>query len=175
MSRQPMCRALVVCVAGLFCASVAAAQSKVAIINLQKAVTETAEIKKAQADMQAKYKSRQDAFEKTQREFQDLQTQLQNSAGKLSQQGQMELEIRAKRKQTDAQRMGEDLQADVDRDRNEILGGAGQKLQGIVKKLAEDKGLDLVVDVSNAVYFKPAIDITTEAIAAYDKAYPVKK
>jgi outer membrane protein len=44
----------------------------------------------------------------------------------------------------------------------------------VVKKIAEEKGLDLVVDVSTAVYFKPTMEITTDAIAAYDKAYPSK-
>jgi hypothetical protein len=30
------------------------------------------------------------------------------------------------------------------------------------------------VDVTNAIYFKPALDITNDAIAAFDKAYPAK-
>ncbi len=49
-------------------------------------------------------------------------------------------------------------------------------MTGVVKKIAEEKGLDLVVDVSNpiAVYFKPTLDVTGDAIAAYDKAYPAK-
>jgi outer membrane protein len=42
--------------------------------------------------------------------------------------------------------------------------------------MAEDKSLDLVIDISNpiALYFKPAMEITVEATAAYDKAYPAK-
>jgi outer membrane protein len=47
-------------------------------------------------------------------------------------------------------------------------------VQEVVKKLAEEKGLDVVVDITNAFYFKPALEITTESIAAYDKAYPAK-
>jgi outer membrane protein len=43
----------------------------------------------------------------------------------------------------------------------------------IVKKIAEEKGYDIVVDISTAIYFKPAMEITNDAIAAYDKAYPV--
>jgi outer membrane protein len=42
----------------------------------------------------------------------------------------------------------------------------------VVKKLAEEKGLDVVVDTPYTVYSKPALDITNDAIAAYDKAYP---
>jgi outer membrane protein len=43
-----------------------------------------------------------------------------------------------------------------------------------VKKLAEEKGLDVVVDVNSTIYFKAALEITTDAIAAYDRAYPAK-
>jgi outer membrane protein len=45
----------------------------------------------------------------------------------------------------------------------------------VVKKLAEEKGYDVVVDVSTTIYFKPALDITTEALAAFNKAYPAPK
>ena len=48
-------------------------------------------------------------------------------------------------------------------------------MQEVVTKLAEEKGLDLVVDTSNSVYFKPAMEITSDAIAAYDKKYPLAK
>ena len=45
-------------------------------------------------------------------------------------------------------------------------------MQDVVKKLAEEKGLDMVVDVGTTIYFKPAMEITKEATAAYDKTYP---
>jgi hypothetical protein len=31
-----------------------------------------------------------------------------------------------------------------------------------------------VVDVSQTLYFKPALDVTADALAAYNKAYPAK-
>ena len=43
-----------------------------------------------------------------------------------------------------------------------------------MKKLADEKGLDVVVDSANIVFFKPALEITEESIAAYDRTYPVK-
>jgi outer membrane protein len=70
--------------------------------------------------------------------------------------------------------MGEDLQADVDRERNDVLAKTSQKLKQVIDKLAAEKGLDLVVDAADTVFFKPALDITKEATAAYDKANPVK-
>lgn len=152
--------------------AIAAAQSKVAIINVQNAVLETAEIKKAQSELEAKFKPRQVQMESLQKELAGIQSQLQNAGGKLTQQQAENLQITGQRKQRDLQRLTEDLQAEVDRERNEILQRTGGRMQEVVRKLAEERGLDVVVDVSNTVYFKPALDITKEAIAAYDKAYP---
>ncbi|MCX6619581.1 MAG: OmpH family outer membrane protein [Acidobacteria bacterium] len=159
-----------------FCiaSGVASAQVKVAIINLQKAVVETAEIKKAQAELESRYRPRQEQMAKLQKELEAIQGQLQTMQGKLTPQAEGELTAQGQRKQREYQRIGEDLQGDVERDRNEILQRTGQRFTEVVRKLAEAKGLDVVMDVSNTLFFKPALEITADAVIAYDKAYPVK-
>jgi outer membrane protein len=156
----------------LACAPIASAQVKVAIINLQKAVLDTAEIQKAQKDLETRFKPRQDKAEALQKELQGIQTQLQTMAGKLTPQAEQDLNVQGQRKQRELQRLTEDLQADVDRERQDILGRSAQRMNEVVQKLSEAKGLDVVVDVTNAVYFKPALEITAEATAEYNKAYP---
>ncbi len=174
MSGHRLSRFLLICAGAMLSAGTVFAQAKVGIINSQKSLLDTAEMKKAQAAMEATFKPRQDALEKLQREIQTIQQQLQTMAGKLTQQAEQELQFNGQRKQKDAQRMTEDLQADVELARNDILRKAGEAMQAVVTKLAEEKGLDVLIDVSNTVYFKPALDITAEATAAYDKAHPVK-
>ena len=149
-----------------------AAQTNVAVINSQKALLDTAEIKKAQTELEAKYKPRQDQMAKVQKDLADLQAQL--NSGKLSPQAQQDATAQGQRKERELQRLQQDLQEDVDRERNDILSRTGKRMQEIVGKLAQEKGLDVVVDASNTVYFKPALDLTAEATAAYDKAYPLK-
>lgn len=158
----------------LAAASFAAAQTKIAIINSQLSVIETAEIKKAQGELEAKFKPRQAQVEKLQKELSDIEAQLQQGQGKLTPQAAQNLQLTGQRRQRELQRMTEDLQADVDRERNEILQRSGTRMQEIVRKMAEERGYDMVVDVSNTIYFKPALEITKEATAAYDKTYPVK-
>jgi outer membrane protein len=155
-------------------AATASAQVKVAIINLQKAVLDTAEIVKAQKDLETRYKPRQEKAEALQKELQTIQGQLQTMAGKLTPQAEQELNVQGQRKQRELQRLTDDLQGDVDRERQDILGRSAQRMNDVVKKLSEAKGLDMVVDVTNAVYFKPAMEITAEATAEYNKAYPAK-
>jgi outer membrane protein len=164
--------------AGLLClalaplATIASAQLKVGVVNVQKAMLDSDELKKVSAQVEAKYKPKQDELQKLQTDLQSIQQQLQSN--KLTQQAQADLQLQGQRKQRDAQRLSDDLQQEFDRDRQDILGKAAQKMTEVVKKLAEEKGLDMVVDVSQTLYFKPALDITADALAAYNKAYPAK-
>ncbi|HXP86192.1 MAG TPA: OmpH family outer membrane protein [Bryobacteraceae bacterium] len=171
MLRKSLLPALAVCVIALAPAALA---QKVGVINTQRAILETADIKKASADLQTKYKPRQDQLDKLQREIADLQTQLESSAGKLSAAGQADLEAQGQRKQREAQRISEDLQADVDRERNEVLQRAQTRMTEVLKKLSDEKGLDIVVDTGAVPFFKVAFEITEDAIKSYDKAYPPK-
>jgi outer membrane protein len=157
---------LMVCSALLGMAQMASAQPKIVVINMQRAVLQAAEIRKADADMQAKYKPRSAAVEQLQKDIANIAQQLQANAGKFTPQAEAELTAQGQKKQRDLQRMQEDLQADVDRDRNDILQKSTAKMSDIVKKMAEEKGYDLVVDISTSVYFKPAMEITNDAIAA---------
>jgi len=152
----------------------ASAQTKVGIINVQNAILDTAEIKKAQLELEGRYKPRQQKVESLQKELADLQNKLQTMAGKLTPQAEQEMQVSGQRKQRELQRLTEDLQADVDRERNEILSKSGTRMQEVVKKLAEEKGLDVIMDVSSTLYFKPTMELTKDAVAAYDKAYPAK-
>lgn len=149
-------------------------QAKVAIINTQKALLETEEIKKAQVDLETKFKPRTDELKRIDGELQDIQTRLNAGAGKLTQQVEAELTANGQRKQRDLQRKQEDLQAEVERDRQEILTRAAQRMQEVIKKLSEEKGYDLVVDTASTIFFKPALEVTADATAAYNKAHPVK-
>jgi outer membrane protein len=151
---------------------VANAQLKVGVINFQRSVLETAEMKKASAQLVAKYKPRQDQLQKLQMDLADIQARIQNPQTPPA--TAADLQIEGTRKQREAQRITEDSQAEAERDRNEILQRGSQRMTEVVKKMATDLGYDVVIDIGNAVFFKPGLEITQDATAAYDKAYPVK-
>lgn len=174
MVRNPFTRLFVITSAAVVFAGVGAAQTKVAVINMQQAVLDTAEIKKASAEMEAKYKPRQAELDKIRKDLDDIQQKLQSSGGKLPPQSEADLTAQGQRKQRDLQRLSQDLQEEVDAVRNDILGGTGRRMQGVVRKLAEERGMDVVVDAGSTLYVKPVLDLTKDAVAAFDKAYPPK-
>ena len=145
---------------------------KLAIINAQKAVADTQEIQKAVSIMEAKYKPRQQTIESLQKELQGIQQQANAPNVPPDREAALQADFTTKQKQL--QRLGEDLQADVNAERQDILGRAGRNMSEVVKKLAEERGLDVVVDISNTIYFRPALDITPAATEAYNKAFPAK-
>jgi outer membrane protein len=145
---------------------------KVAIINAAKAVADTAEIQKAQAILQAKYQPRQQAIDDLQKQLAAIQQQAQTPNQAPGKEAELQSQFTQKQKQL--QRLSEDLQADVNAERQDVLGRAGRNMSEVVKKIAEEKGLDVVVDVNNTIYFKPTLEITADATAAYNKAFPVK-
>ncbi|HEY3940150.1 MAG TPA: OmpH family outer membrane protein [Bryobacteraceae bacterium] len=150
----------------------AIAPAKVAIINAQKAVADTQEIQKAQAALEAKYRPRQQAVEALQHELQAIQQQANTPNLAPAREAQLQADFASKQKQL--QRQGEDLQSDVNAERQDILSHTGRQMTEIVKKIAEERGIDVVIDVTNALYYRPALEITAAATAAYDKAYPAK-
>jgi outer membrane protein len=172
MSLRMGFRPLLVCSALLALSQIASAQVKVAVIDTQKAVFETAEIKKADSDLQASLKPRNDRALQLNSDLQSIQQQLQANATKLTQQQADDLQSDGQRKQRELQRLQTELQEAADSARQEIIPKCTLRMKEIVKKLAEEKGFDLVVDTQIALYFKPAMDITADATAAYNKAYP---
>jgi outer membrane protein len=147
-----------------------AAQIKLGVVDFQQALMNTAEVKKEAARVEAKFQPRQDEVNALTKELQELQRKLQAATGDEAAQLQQD----GARKQRNLQRLTEDLQSDFEFERNTILQAAAQKMRDAIKTVAEAKGLDLVTEATTAFYFKPALDVTADATAAYDKAHPVQ-
>ncbi len=164
---------LAACCALIAMPQFAAAQSKAAVVNMQLAMVGTAEIKKADADMQAKYAPRQKELDQVNTELAKLQQAAQVGQDTMTAQAMADNQSQTARRQREVQRLQEDLQADFDRDKTQVLSGVAQRMEAVVRKMAEERSFDLVLDSATTLFFKDALDITKDVVTAYDKAYPV--
>jgi outer membrane protein len=151
----------------------AAAQIKVAVVDMQQAVLGTATVKKAMADMEAKFKPRQAQLEQLRSEIDGIGQRLQG--GRLPQPTADDLRAQAQRKQRDYERLAQDAQEELEADRSDLFGRNGRQMREVVRKLADERGLDLVVEASSTLFAKPVLDITKDAITAFDQAHPLPK
>jgi len=156
-------------------AGAAGAQVKVGVVNLQKALQDTAEIKQAEADLKARFGPRQEELAQLEKEIAKLQQEAQANQNKYTEAAMSELVSRIQIKQRQYQRNSEGLQDAVNRERQDILQRVGQRFQEVLRQVAEEKGLDIIIDAGNLLFSKDALDISADVTAAYDKKYPVKK
>lgn len=162
------------CVMGLMSVAPAMAQAKVGVIDFQRAVVDTAEFKKAYAELEAKFKPKQDQLLKAQQTLQDIEAQLRSTQGQLSQAGAAELQAKGQRTQVQVDRLTQDLQEDFEGERDAALRVISTRMTEILKKVAADKGLDTITDTNALHFFKPEMNVTDAAIAAYNAAHPAK-
>ena len=139
--------------------------TRIGVVNFQEALLATDEMQAKSKELDAKYTPQRDNLARLAQELQDLQEKLQSASGAEA----LTMQSDFQRKQRDAQRMQEDFQADAEFDRNEILGAGARAMREVISELAAAKGLDMIVDVSNTLFFKPALDLSAEATAAYNR------
>ena len=144
------------------------AQTKIAVIDFQTALLNTADMQKQSADLEAKYKSRQDEIAGLSAELEEIQTKLQTAQGNEAAQ----LQADGQRTQRRAQRLSEDLQSDVEFDRQNILSAASARMRDVIREIRMEKQLDLIVDAGGVLAHNALIDLTAEATQAYDAKHP---
>jgi outer membrane protein len=152
----------------------AMAQSKIGTIDFQRAIVDTAEFKKAYSGIEAKYKPMQDQLQKTQQELSDIETTLRSSQGQLSQAGAAELQAKGQRKQTQVERLQTDLQEEFEAARDAALRLVGNRMAEVLKKVLDDKQLDIIIDTQALRASRTTMDVTDAAIAAYNAAHPAQ-
>jgi len=153
----------------------AAGAGKVGVINIQATIGNTAEGKKASADLQKKFDPRQRELQQQQQEIQGLQEQLQKQAATLSDEEQRRLARDLEEKQKRFKRNQEDFQADVQAEQQEAIQRIGQKMYRLINEYGQQNGFALIMESypQLPVYFAP-IDLTEEMIRRYDAAYPAE-
>jgi len=148
---------------------------KVGVINIQLAIGNSAEGKKASSDLQKKYEPRQRELQQQQQEIQSLQDQLQKQAATLSDEEQRRLSRELEDKQKRFKRNQEDFQSDVQAEQQEIIQRIGQKMYRLINEYGQQNGFALIMEAypQLPVYFA-TVDLTEEMIRRYDAAYPVE-
>ena len=155
---------------------VAEAQTKVAVINIQAAIVNTKEGKKAAEELDTRMAPRKTELQKDQDQIKALQDSLQKGGSVMQQAAKEELMRNIDSKTKSYNRKLEDAQAELQAEQDKVLNELGQKMMAVIDKYSKDTGYSLVLDVSNpqtpVLYASNTIDITQAIIEMYDKNAP---
>jgi Skp family chaperone for outer membrane proteins len=159
-------------------AAAATGAGRVAVVDLQKAITENAEGKKAQEKFMAEFNKKQQEFDAKQKALAEAQTKLQSGDKAMSDTAKAELAKSIDKMNTELQRMNDDAQKELPDLQQTLFKPIAEKTQEVLKAYSNENGFAVVFDVSaqasSIVYVQDVADITTEIIRRVDSAPPTK-
>ena len=162
----------------LSCASLFAqeAGTKVAIINIQDAITRTQEGQKLIQDLQKQYEPKSTEIEGANQAINDLRAQLNRGANTMSEDARRDLMRQIQQKERDTERMVEDARGEFNQAQQQIFNDVGGKLMAVIDKFSKEQGYAIVLDISSpqspVLYAVNEVNITNDVIQAYDAANP---
>ncbi len=162
-----------VLVSGMAAPTFALADTKVAYVDLQRALEETEDGKRAKAKLKSDFDRKQKELDDKQEELKKMKDALDKKATLMKpealQKEQQDFQSRFVELQQTYARLQRDLASkEQDATRNIIT-----KLTGVVQKIAEQQHFDVVLEKSSSVVWaKPSLEITNEVIRMYNAENP---
>ena len=156
----------------------ASAPGKVGVINVQVAITSTAEGKQAAAELQSRFAPQQVELENMRKSMDDLQTRLRTGQTTLSDEEKARLAREGDQLNRSYQRKQQEAQDDFNDAQQDVVNRIGRKMVAILDKYSKENGYALILDESAqqtpVVFAANQIDVTQDVIRLFDEANPVK-
>jgi len=148
---------------------------KVAVINLQRLLSETSAGKKAKENLAGFSKNRQALMEMEEKELRRLEEDFVKQSSVLSPAAKREREEQFRRRMQEYQQKASELNREVQEKQKDVLEAFRDKSETIVAKVAKRLGLQVVVDRSKGgptIYHEEGLDISGQVIEEFNKEYP---
>jgi outer membrane protein len=148
----------------------ALAETKIAVIDMEKAVQGTSAGKKAKAELENDFKKHQSEFQKKEEDLKKMADDLEKKKSVLSEdaiktkQAEFQQEILKYRDEVSKEQIG------LQKRQRELETPIVEKIKSITTKIAKDKSYSMVMEKSQGIlYFTAQDDVTDEVIKAFDK------
>jgi outer membrane protein len=152
--------------------SVPAAQARIGIIDIQRAIMATNEGQRDFSTLQKKFEPKQNDLNTLNKEIEDLKKQLQTQGDKLNEDARATMVKNIEAKQKTLQRQVEDAQGDFQSQQNEIANRIGGKMLDVLDKFAKQHGYAVILDVSSqqspVLWAAETTNVTQEIVTAYN-------
>jgi outer membrane protein len=147
-----------------------AAELKVAVVDMQRALNECEAGKKAKDSVKSKFERAQDQLKKQRDELDHARDDFDKKALVLKDEQRRDLQKELESKTLDFKRKYEDFQRDLKRTDAELTSGIVEQLYGIVAEYGQEHGFTVVLEASSGalLYNDKSIDITDEVIKIHN-------
>ena len=168
MRRASVCAA--VAIVALVAATPAAAQVNVAVIDVQRVVSESDPGKEALQKLAGLRDAKAEEGQALQQELQALREQFSKQQFTLSEERLEELQKQIQDKGIALQRFEDDARRELEEARTKELGRLEQQIMPIINQIGQEQGLTLIFNKfqSGLVYADETVDITDDVILRFN-------
>jgi outer membrane protein len=150
-------------------------QTKIGIVDLQRALNEVEEGKIAKAQLKRDFEQKQKQLDSKQEELRKMKGELDKQAVVMAEDAKRAKAAEFERKLMETQQFYADLQKNLSESEQKATGGIIEKMAKLTGEIAEAEGLTLVLSRNDAgiLYAPPSLDITNELVRKYNARFPV--
>jgi outer membrane protein len=142
----------------------AAAQMKVAVVDLQRAVMQTEDGLRAQATLKKLFDSRQQELNKRQTELQKQKEDIDKQSKVLSQTALQKKVDDWQKQMVDLQTTFVEYNKELEKKQKELTDPIFERVVGAIKRIAGTDSYDLIVDKATVAFSRSDLDLTDRVI-----------
>jgi outer membrane protein len=156
---------------------IAAAELRVAVVDMQRALNECEEGKRAKDQVKAKFERSQDQLKRQREDLDRMKEDYDRRALVLKDEERRNLEKDLESRTLEFKRKYEDFQRDLKRTDAELTSSIVENLYGIVREYGAKNGYSLVLEASSGalLYADKAVDVTEEIVKLHNAAPPSRR
>lgn len=161
----------------LLMASAASADTKIAYVDLQRALNESEAGKKAKDEFKGQVDKLQGSLKRQKDELESMKEKIEKKAAVMKDEERVEIEEDYRKKLRDFERSYKDTQADLQRKDQELTADILKDLQEIIREYGERESYTVILEASGTgfLYGAKSADITDTILEQYNSKYPSKK
>jgi outer membrane protein len=168
---------IVATVAALVALSVpaAAADVKIAVVNLQTVLETSVAGKAAQDQLKSQRDKLEGDLKQKGNELQELEKRLQRDSMVMSKETREDKEREFRIKASDFQALQKKYRSDLQDLERQLMGDLQKDISALVSEISKKEGYQLVISNIGVLYSQPSIDITTRLVQELNAAKPAAK
>ena len=149
----------------------AQAKFEAAYIDMQAAIQGTSAGKSAKTNLEKEFNKKKDELKKKETKLKAEAEEFQKKASVLSEKARAEKQAALQKKMYAFQQELQESQMKIQKKERELTAPILKKIQGVIEKVAKDKGYDMVFEKSGqgVMWAKTDLDITKLVIKEYEK------
>jgi len=146
----------------------ARADMRVAVVDVQRAVMQTEDGLRAQANLKKLFDSRQQELNKKQTDMQKQKDEIEKQSKVLSKEALAKRVDDWQKQMVELQQVFMEYNKELEKKQKEMTDPIFERVMGIVKRLASSENFDLVIDKQTVAYVRTDLDLTDRCIQIYN-------